>query len=102
MGRGTLLTGLSQCQLRVFRHRAYGARAMLSRAEARTVSTLAEALLPAVDAFPVGAADVDMPGRVAAYLAHLTPATRIQLRALIRTWEAGPLASRHLRPFSRL
>ncbi|HYV57416.1 MAG TPA: GMC family oxidoreductase [Candidatus Nitrosopolaris sp.] len=75
---------------------------MLSRAEARTVSTLAEALLPAVDAFPIGAAEVDMAARVGAYLAHLTPATRTQLRALLRAWEAGPLASRHLRPFSRL
>ena len=66
------------------------------------MSMLAEALLPAVDAFPIGAAEVDMAGRVGAYLAHLTPATRTQLRALLRAWEAGPLASRHLRPFSRL
>src|ERR1043166_1883247 len=70
MGRGTLLTGLLQCQLRVLPHHGYGARAMLSRAEARTVAMFAEALLPAVDAFPIGAAEVDMPGRVAGYLAH--------------------------------
>ncbi|TMB21108.1 MAG: GMC family oxidoreductase, partial [Deltaproteobacteria bacterium] len=43
-----------------------------------------------------------MIGRVGAYLARLTPATRTQLRVLLRAWEAGPLASRHLRPFSRL
>jgi len=75
---------------------------MLSRAEARTVSALAEALLPRGGAFPVSATEVDMIGRVGAYLARLTPATRSQLRVLLRAWEAGPLASRHLRPFSRL
>ena len=44
---------------------------MLSRAEARTVATLADALLPPGGAFPVGAAEVDMVGRVGAYLALL-------------------------------
>lgn len=63
---------------------------------------VADALIPRDGAFPLGAEDVDVIGRVATYLGRMTPATRLGVRGLLHAWEAGPLASRHLRPFTRL
>lgn len=63
---------------------------------------VADALIPRGGAFPLGADDVDVVEILDRYLARMAPATRTQIRALLRAWEAAPLASRHLRPFSRL
>jgi choline dehydrogenase-like flavoprotein len=63
---------------------------------------VADALIPRGGDFPLGAEDVDLIGRLERFLAHTTASTRTQIRALLRVWEAGPLLSRHLRPFSRL
>src|SRR5262245_36188343 len=75
---------------------------VLSSAELRTLRALADALVPRGGPFALGADDVGTAERIGDYLARLTPATRQQIRLLVRAWDAGPLASRHLRPFHRL
>src|SRR5216684_2591038 len=75
---------------------------MLSDAELHTLRALAEALIPPGGRFPLGAGDVGTAERVGRYLAGMAPETQRQVRLLLRAWEAAPLASRHLRRFSRL
>src|SRR5439155_800602 len=61
-----------------------------------------EALIPPGGPFPLGAGDVGTAERLARYLQRMAPETQGQVRLLLRAWEAAPLASRHLRCFSRL
>src|SRR2546426_9859760 len=75
---------------------------MLSDAELQTLRAVAEALIPPGGRFPLGAGDVGTAERVGRYLAGMAPETQRQVRLLLHAWEAGPLASRHLRRFSRL
>src|SRR5438093_725816 len=75
---------------------------MLSDAELRVLRALAEALIPPGGPFPLGAGDVGTAERLARYLQRMAPETQGQVRLLLRAWEAAPLASRHLRRFSRL
>jgi len=75
---------------------------VLTATEFRTLAAVADALVPRGGTFPLGAADVDTAGRVVRYLAHMPAGSRRQIRALLRGWELGPLASRHLRTFSAL
>src|SRR5437867_7445981 len=75
---------------------------MLSDAELHTLRAVAEALIPPGGRFPLGAGDVGTAERVGRYLAGMVPETQRQVRLLLRAWEAAPLASRHLRRFSRL
>ncbi len=75
---------------------------MLSDAELHTLRAVAEALIPPGGRFPLGAGDVGTAERAGRYLAGMAPETQRQVRLLLRAWEAAPLASRHLRRFSRL
>src|SRR5436309_11494521 len=75
---------------------------MLSDAELNTLRAVAEALIPPGGRFPLGAGDVGTAERAGRYLAGMAPETQRQVRLLLRAWEAAPLASRHLRRFSRL
>src|SRR5213593_1210726 len=75
---------------------------MLSDAELHTLRAVAEALIPPGGGFPLGAGDVGTAERAGRYLAGMAPETQRQVRLLLRAWEAAPLASRHLRRFSRL
>jgi choline dehydrogenase-like flavoprotein len=75
---------------------------VLSESEIRTLRAVADALIPAGGPFPLGAEDVGTGDRLAASLSGMPPALRRQLRLLVRAWNAGPLASRHLRRFTRL
>src|SRR5205823_5282397 len=75
---------------------------MLSDAELRVLRAVAEALIPPGGPFPLGAGDVGTAERLARYLQRMAPETQGQVRLLLRAWEAAPLASRHLRRFSRL
>ena len=75
---------------------------MLTRAELRTLTNVAEAIVPHGGDFALGAADVGLGERAAAWIERLPPSARRQLRVLLHAWEAGSLASHHLRPFSRL
>ena len=75
---------------------------MLSDAELRVLRAVAEALIPPGGPFPLGAGDVGTAERLARYLQGMAPETERQVRLLLRAWEAAPLASRHLRRFSRL
>ena len=75
---------------------------MLPRRDLETLRAVADALIPVGGSFPLGASDVDTAGRVAAYLDRMPAGTRGQIRALLRTWELLPVASRHARGFSRL
>src|SRR2546422_2872431 len=75
---------------------------MLSDAELHTLRAVAEALIPPGGPFPLGAGDVGTAERLARYLERMAPETQGQVRLLLRAWEAAPLASRHLRRFSRL
>ena len=67
-----------------------------------TVAAVADAIIPRGGAFPLGAADVDVARRLNEYLRAFSPAMQRQIKLLISAWEYGALASRHLRPFSRL
>ena len=75
---------------------------MLSDAELHTLRAVAEALIPPGGRFPLGAGDVGTAERAGRYLAGMAPETQRHVRLLLRAWEAAPLASRHLRRFSRL
>src|SRR5437016_5971431 len=75
---------------------------MLSDAELHTLRAVAEALIPPGGRFPLGAGDVGTAERAGRYMAGMAPETQRQVRLLLRAWEAAPLASRHLRRFSRL
>jgi choline dehydrogenase-like flavoprotein len=75
---------------------------VLSPSEARTLRAFTETLIPRDGSFPLAAADVDVVERLGGYLERLPPGMRRQVRLLVRGWELSPLASRHLRPFSRL
>ena len=75
---------------------------MLSDAELRVLRAVAEALIPSGGAFPLGAGDVGTAERAGRWLAGMAPETERQVRLLLRAWDAAPLASRHLRRFSRL
>src|SRR5262245_38713028 len=59
-------------------------------------------MIPSGGPFPLGAVDVETAARVARYVAAMPAGMQRQLRLLLRTWEASPLASRHLGRFSRL
>src|SRR2546427_3905280 len=76
--------------------------AVLTTAEARTLANVAEAIVPRGGDFPLGAADVGLAERATAWMERLPAGARRQIRMLLRAWEASPLASRHLRSFSRL
>jgi len=67
-----------------------------------TLAAVADAIIPRGGAFPLGAADVGVAGRLDRYLNAFSPATRRQVALLLAAWELSPLASRYLRPFSRL
>jgi choline dehydrogenase-like flavoprotein len=75
---------------------------MLSPADMRTLLAFADALLPHGGPFSLGADEVGAAGRLAGYLARMPSATRAQLRALVRAFEVGPVASSRLRRFTRL
>ena len=75
---------------------------MLSESEIRTLRAVADALIPAGGPFPLGAADVGTGDRLAESLSRMAPTIQRQLRMLLRAWNAGPLASRHLRRFTGL
>ncbi|TMA35649.1 MAG: FAD-binding protein [Deltaproteobacteria bacterium] len=74
----------------------------MTRGEVRTLTSVAEAIIPRGGDFALGAADVGLGERATAWMERLPASARRQLRVLLRAWEAGPLASRHVRPFSRL
>ena len=67
-----------------------------------TLAALAEAVVPRDGAFPLGAADVDVAGRLNHHLNAFSPSTRRQIALLVAAWEYSSLFSRHLTPFSRL
>jgi len=75
---------------------------VLPESEIRTLRAVADALIPAGGPFPLGAEDVGTGDRLAATLSGMPPGLRRQLRLLVRAWNAGPLASRHLCRFTRL
>ena len=75
---------------------------MLTPGEARTFANVAEAIVPRGGDFPLGAADVGVAERATAWMERLPTGACRQIRMLLRAWEASPLASRHLRSFSRL
>src|SRR5437667_7811701 len=77
-------------------------RRVLTPGEARPFANVAEALGPRGGDFPLGAADVGVAERATAWMERLPAGARHQVRLLLRAWEASPLASRHLRSFSRL
>src|SRR5437867_5777527 len=68
----------------------------------RALRAVADAFIPRGGPLPLGADDVGTAERLAGYLERMTPATRTGVRMLLRAWELAPLASRHLRRFSRL
>src|SRR4029077_19444252 len=76
--------------------------AVLSEPEMRTLRAVADALLPAGGAFPLGAREVETAERVASFLEALPHGTQRQVRLLLRAWETMPLASRHATRFSAL
>ncbi|TMA36645.1 MAG: hypothetical protein E6J83_16885, partial [Deltaproteobacteria bacterium] len=63
---------------------------MLARAEVRTLTNVAEAIVPRGGDFVLGAADVGLAERAAAWMERLPPSARRQLRILLRAWEASP------------
>lgn len=67
-----------------------------------TLAAVADAIIPRGGAFPLGAADVGVAGRLDRYLNAFSPATRRQVALLLAAWDLSPLVSRYLRPFSRL
>jgi len=74
----------------------------LHTGELATLAAVADALIPRGGAFPLGAADVGVAGRLNHYLGDFSPATQRQIRWLLAAWELSPLLSRHLKPFSHL
>ena len=74
----------------------------LGERQLATVAAIADAILPAGGAFPLGAHDVDVAGRLNHYLNAFNPSTRRQIALLVTAWEYSSLFSRHLTPFSRL
>src|SRR2546428_12760164 len=75
---------------------------MLSDAELQTLRAVAEALIPPGGRFPLGAGDVGTAERAGRYLAGMAPEAAPQVGPLLGVGGAAPLASRHLRRFSRL
>jgi len=74
----------------------------LSRGQLATLAALADTLIPRGGPFPLGAADVDVAGKLSQYLMFFAPSRRRQLARLISAWEYGSLLSRHFKPFSQL
>lgn len=68
--------------------------------EDRVILAAVEALFPPLDGLPTGV-EVDVPGAVRAYLAHMPADIRLQARGLLRLVEVGPLVS-HGAAFSAL
>src|SRR5437879_6375476 len=75
---------------------------MLSDAELHTLRAVAEALIPPGGRFRLGAGAAGTAERAGRNRAGMAPETQRQVRLLLRAWEAAPLASHHLRRFSRL
>jgi choline dehydrogenase-like flavoprotein len=78
------------------------ASGVFSVSELRTLVAAVDTFVPRGGSFPLGAEDVGTAERVVGYVARMPRAVQRQFRLLLRAWEAGPLASRHLRSFTRL
>jgi choline dehydrogenase-like flavoprotein len=78
-----------------------GREPALHTGQLATLAALADAVIPRGGSFP-GASEVGVAGRLDRYLAAFSPAMRRRIRLLLAACEYTPLASRHLKPFSRL
>ena len=74
----------------------------LRASQLATLAAIADAVVPRGGAFPLGACDVDVAGRLNHHLNAFSPSTRRQIALLVTAWEYSSLFSRHLTPFSRL
>jgi choline dehydrogenase-like flavoprotein len=75
-----------------------GRRRGLGAAERRTLSSIAAAMAPGIDALPAAERDVDVSGPVAEFLRSVPPHFLMQLRLALRAFEWMPFPRR----FSRL
>jgi choline dehydrogenase-like flavoprotein len=74
----------------------------LSKRRYATLTTFAEALIPAGGTIAHSASDVGVADRVDAAVAGFDPAVRKRVGSLLTLWEWLPVFSRYLRPFSRM
>lgn len=74
----------------------------LTGIERRALAAVCDAMVPAGGGRGPGALEVGVHTEIERWLAGFSPASRQAVRAMVIGFEATPIASRHLRPFSAL